>query len=132
MKKLQDAYAAIQKAASLFRNSSGAHGTAPIQLPEDISKQTNLIFNDLGLEYMIDGHYAKAIVLFNKVIENESLLCQQLHSVDYKYYVNRGDCYRALEAYDEVYICVCDYVCMCLCDYICICIHIHSFLTMFN
>lgn len=102
MQRLDEAYAAIQKATTLYKAASGAHGEAPIQLPEDISKQTNLIFNDLGLRFMSEGQYTKAIVLFNKVIENELKLCQPFTNIDYRFYVNRGDCYRALEVYDEV------------------------------
>ena len=69
-------------------------------MPEDIHIQTNLIFNDLALNYITEGAYEKAIVLINKIILSDQTVNKGLKQPDYRYYVNRGDCYRGLFKYE--------------------------------
>jgi len=95
MGNLQEAYSFIQQAATIF--NTGCNST--LALPEDIRVQTNLIFNDLALKYIESGEYNKAIVLYNKVIADEINHGMGAKEPDYRYYVNRGDCYRALTQY---------------------------------
>lgn len=96
MGNLQEAYSFIQQAAAIF--NTGCNST--LALPEDIRIQSNLIFNDLALNYIQGGEYDRAIVLYNKIISDE--LASDLggsKEPDYRFYVNRGDCYRALNQY---------------------------------
>jgi tetratricopeptide (TPR) repeat protein len=96
MGNLQEAYSFIQQAAAIF--NAGCNST--LALPDDIRIQTNLIFNDLALQYIGSGEYNKAIVLYNKIIADEMAHSQGAKEPDYRFYVNRGDCYRALTQYE--------------------------------
>lgn len=92
MGNFQEAYNAIQRAATIFRSASDF----PMELPDDISRQTNLVFNDMALNYASQGIYDKAIALLSKVIQSEKQMARGLRDVDFRFYLNRGDCYRAL------------------------------------
>lgn len=61
----------------------------------DISLQIHLILNEIAIEHASAGNYQKAILLYNKIIKDASH-ASNLLDMDYKYHVNRGDCYRAL------------------------------------
>lgn len=94
----QSAYTAILKAKSIFENASA--GTAKafhVDLPSDIVRQINLILNEMAIKFASGGEYDKAILLYNKILKNEKAICRGgLLSIDFNYYVNRGDCFRAL------------------------------------
>ena len=92
MGNFQDAFTSIQRASFIFKKAS----EFDIEIPEEISKQTNLILNEMALKYAIAGEYNKAIALFNKVIASEKTLSRGITSIDYRFYMNRGDCYRAV------------------------------------
>jgi tetratricopeptide (TPR) repeat protein len=92
MDSLQDAFTSIQRASFIFKKAS----EFDIEIPEEISKQTNLILNEMALKFAIEGEYNKAIALFNKVIASEKTLSRGVTSIDYRFYMNRGDCYRAI------------------------------------
>lgn len=150
-----------------------------MEVPDEIIRQTNLIFNDLAISYAMEGEFDKAIVLFNKVIKSSIELCERFkahnqgrtmqsteesiqsaitnarkkstptaalkelfyqpkisthndetihnisdtqnalyktshnsaindedyykYMIDYRYYVNRGDCYRAIDNLSQAY-----------------------------
>eukprot|EP01035_Chromulina_nebulosa_P022905 gene22905-29671_t len=101
-----------------------------MRVPDEIVKQTNLIYNDVALKFASEGDYQRALVLFNKIIKSEIELTATILSdsnsalttptnqqieisnavmtdeikdfvapIDYNYYINRGDCYRALNIF---------------------------------
>lgn len=90
-KNLPAAYSAIQRATQLFTQSS----QFDMKVPEDITQETNLVFNDMAIMCAGRGEYEKAIALLNKVISSEKKLARGLSDINYRFYVNRGDCYRA-------------------------------------
>lgn len=97
MCNLQAAYDSMLKAQAIF--TKAFEGTEyPMELPSDIILQINLILNDMSIDYALKGDYDKAILLLNKVIKTELSVCNRggIQKVDHKYYINRGDCYRAL------------------------------------
>lgn len=94
MGNLQAAYGSVQKAAKLFQSSS--EFAENMALPSDITKQSNLIFNEMALQFASKGDYERSIVLLNKAIQSEREFNHDLMDVDFRYYMNRGDCYRAL------------------------------------
>lgn len=101
-----------------------------MQLPDEIVRQTNLIFNELALQYAEEGDYDRAIVLLDKVIASAKELALRFRAfhkltskltkdtdsapmtdelpplqspqfgaeaqIDHRYFLNRGDCYRAI------------------------------------
>lgn len=90
---LKDGYASIQYATEIYQASGQDYNTS---IPEQIVKQTNLIFNDMALKLAGEGDYEKAVALFNKIIHAENNLCKGFEDIDYKFHLNRGDCFRAL------------------------------------
>jgi tetratricopeptide (TPR) repeat protein len=105
MKDYQTAYEAVLKAKALFE-AKYEEGDYPVQVPADINLQINLILNEMAINYAEQGNYDKAILLLNKIIRNDTK--KQINNphmdnvkVNFKYLVNRGDCYRALQKLDE-------------------------------
>ena len=91
LKRLPAAFSAIQRATELFSKAS----QFDMKVPEDITRQTNLVFNDMAIQCAGKGEYEKSIALLNKVIASEKKLSRGLADVNFRFYVNRGDCYRA-------------------------------------
>jgi tetratricopeptide (TPR) repeat protein len=140
LKELQSAYESIMKAKSIFEEKYEIEQYA-MQLPPEILIQTNLILNEMAINYALEGNYQNAILLYNKILRSEETLnatlvslpppstlngersspgspsnkgnsnnqtsilyknrIPQSHYINYKYYMNRGDCYRALHSYNE-------------------------------
>ena len=90
-KDLSGSYSAIQRATELYQSSS----SFDMRLPEDILQQTNLIYNDMAIQCAAQGEYEKSIALLNKVIISERKLTRGLTDINFRFFVNRGDCYRA-------------------------------------
>ena len=88
---LPSAYSAISRATELFHGSTGYD----MKVPEDILQQTNLVYNDMAIQCAGRGEYEKSIALLNKVIDSERVLSRGLVDVNFRFFVNRGDCYRA-------------------------------------
>lgn len=88
---LPSAYSAISRATELFHGSTGYD----MKVPEDILQQTNLVFNDMAIQCAGRGEYEKSIALLNKVIASERVLARGLVDINFRFFVNRGDCYRA-------------------------------------
>ena len=91
MKELEKAYAAIQRASNIYQG----HSDFDMRIPEEIVKETNLVYNDIALQCAGKGEYEKALLLLNKVIVAEQALGKGVADIDYRFLVNRGDCYRA-------------------------------------
>jgi tetratricopeptide (TPR) repeat protein len=104
MGELQSAYDSMLRAKAIFEKAF-QDTQYPMELPSDIVLQINLILNDMSLECASKGDYSKAILLLNKIIKTElSLSRGGLVKVNYRYYINRGDCHRALNSLaDAVY-----------------------------
>jgi tetratricopeptide (TPR) repeat protein len=102
--ELQSAYDSMLRAKSIFEKAF-QDTEYPMELPSDIVLQINLILNDMSLECASKGDYSKAILLLNKIIKTEQSLSRGgLVKVNYRYYINRGDCHRALNSLaDAVY-----------------------------
>lgn len=107
MKDHQAAYESILKAKAIFDARFDAGNDHDRLLPPEISHQIHLILNEIALDKASRGQYQDAILLYNRIIR-ESLHASSTTSgvahalsVDYKYYMNRGDCYRAMQALHE-------------------------------
>jgi tetratricopeptide (TPR) repeat protein len=96
--ELQSSYDSMLKAKAIFEKAF--EGTDyPMELPPDISLQINLILNDMSIDFASKGNYQKAILLLNKIIKSEQAICKNgLVKPNHKFFVNRGDCHRALNA----------------------------------
>ena len=95
---LKDGYSSIQYATEIYQASGQDYNTS---IPEQILKQTNLIFNDMALKLAGEGEYEKAVALFNKIIHSENDLCKGFDDIDYRFHLNRGDCFRALHKLNQ-------------------------------
>jgi tetratricopeptide (TPR) repeat protein len=102
MDDLDAAFKAIQQATLICESSSDF----TMSMPDDILIQTNLVYNELALRFASKGEYDQAIALFTKVLTTEQNLSRGLVEVDYRFYLNRGDCYRAL---DKIQLALDDY-----------------------
>ena len=95
---LKDGYASIQNATEIYQISVQDYNNS---IPEEIVKQTNLIYNDMALKLAGEGNYEKALALFNKIIHSENNLCNGFDDIDYRFHLNRGDCFRALHKLNQ-------------------------------
>ena len=97
LEDLEKSYQAIQRATQLYQGQSEFE----MRVPEDIVKETNMIYNDIALQCASKGQYDKAILLLNKVISAEAQLARGVQDIDYRFFVNRGDCLRAKKQYSQ-------------------------------
>lgn len=95
---LDNAYKCLVDAEAQFQKSDPYKSFATLQkVPVEIVHQTNLVLNDMSLKLALEGSYEKAIALINKAIASERRINNNNDmAVDYRFYMNRGDCYRAL------------------------------------
>ena len=64
--------------------------------PAILTQQRSLTLNEMAMVQVKLGKYIKAVSLLNRVIEEEyKLHGKDMTKVDAKYFINRGDCYRA-------------------------------------
>lgn len=106
LNELQLAYESILKAKAQFE-SSFKDSKYPMELPSDIKQQINLILNEMAINYAMKGEYDKSILIFTNIIKNEKSSITSNHPNDllnanhHKYFINRGDCYRALNRLND-------------------------------
>jgi tetratricopeptide (TPR) repeat protein len=89
---MKGAYATVQKAMLIYQDTV----SLGFDIPEEIVRQTNLIFNEMAVKYATEGECEKSIALLSKIISSEKALSRGLTDIDPKYYLNRGDCYRMM------------------------------------
>ncbi|OQS02810.1 hypothetical protein THRCLA_04859 [Thraustotheca clavata] len=67
----------------------------------EITRQRNLVLNDMAIAYVKLGHYDAALTAMNKAIASEMATSSRFDGkvIDYRFYINRGDCYRALSKF---------------------------------
>ncbi len=64
--------------------------------PVILTQQRSLTLNEMAMAEVRSGNHERAIGLLNRVIEQEwQVNGKDMTKVDAKYFVNRGDCYRA-------------------------------------
>ena len=64
--------------------------------PFILTSQRSLTLNEMAMRHMNTGDYNKAVGLLNRVVEEEcNMNGKDMSKVDAKYFINRGDCYRA-------------------------------------
>jgi len=97
LEELEKAFQAIQKATELYQSCTDFE----MRIPEEIVKETNMIYNDIALKCAGEGQYDKAILLLNKVIATEQQLARHSQDIDYRFLLNRGDCHRAKKQYAQ-------------------------------
>lgn len=73
-----------------------------LKIPNELTEQSHLILNEMALKYATQGEYRKAISLLSKIILAEKNLSKEEdgRQLDYRYLLNRGDCYRAQEHHE--------------------------------
>jgi len=68
--------------------------------PQQVTRERNLVFNDLALDLFTQGRYEQAITYLNRAIESEEkcMFAQNRtdKEVNFRFFLNRGDCYRAM------------------------------------
>jgi len=88
---LKEAYSTIQQAIQIYKSLS----KGSFKVPMDMTEQINLIFNEMAIDFAMKGEFMKALALYNRIIaDTKKLNLEDDVPVDYRYYVNRGDCYR--------------------------------------
>ncbi|OQR94453.1 hypothetical protein ACHHYP_01289 [Achlya hypogyna] len=77
------------------------HEIDPVDEHPEISRQRNLVLNDMAIEYLRQGRYEDALTAMNQAIASEFATSSRFEGkvIDYRYYINRGDCYRALSKF---------------------------------
>ncbi|KAF0687238.1 Aste57867_21000 [Aphanomyces stellatus] len=82
----------------LDSHNSLTSSIAHIDEHPEITRQRNLILNDIAVAEIKRGNYDAALNAMNLAIESEVTTASRFDGrvIDYRFYVNRGDCYRAL------------------------------------
>ena len=97
------AFQDLQQCSKIFKEGKkfGVSNWQPIE----ITKQFNLVCNEMAMKLASNGNYDKAIALYNKAIETElAIHASDGEKIDYRFYVNRGDCYRAKQMGEEAIV----------------------------
>ncbi|EQC42543.1 hypothetical protein, variant [Saprolegnia diclina VS20] len=70
----------------------------PTEEHPEISRQRNLILNDMAIMHIQAGDFEAGLTAMNQAIASEIETSSRFEgkAIDYRYYINRGDCYRAL------------------------------------
>lgn len=103
---LDEAYASIQEAIKVFKLNSIPPGArqatakASLKVPLNMVEEMHLIFNDMAINSAMKGEYMKALALLNQIItDGKKLNIEDGVPIDYRFYINRGDCYRFFTLY---------------------------------
>ena len=94
---LDEAYKSLSEAIDICKAVDPYGMYSCVKLPEEVIRQKNLIINEMALKMAMEGDFQKAIMLMNKAIAAERDLHEDDMNISYRYFMNRGDCYRALE-----------------------------------
>jgi tetratricopeptide (TPR) repeat protein len=70
--------------------------TKLVKAPDEIFLQQNIILNEMAMKCAVEGEYQQAIILLNKAIASERKLRKDPNEINFRFFLNRGDCYRAL------------------------------------
>lgn len=103
---LDSAYKCLTEAIDIFKAVDPYGMYANVKIPHEIIHQKNLIINEMALKLAMEGDFQKAILLMNKAIAAERQIQEDDKDINYRYFMNRGDCYRAL---DEPLFAIADY-----------------------
>ena len=85
--------------ASATRELFDATAASERREPFQLVRQRALVQNDLALACIEGGKHDDAVTLLNQAIEAETRLHvsgQSANGVDYRFFINRGDCFQAL------------------------------------
>jgi tetratricopeptide (TPR) repeat protein len=93
---LNEAFRYLKDAEKLFHKGDPYNAFPNIKLPFEISRQKNLVINEMAMKEAIAGDCEKAIVLLNKAIASERQMNEEDMQIPFIYFMNRGDCYRSL------------------------------------
>lgn len=69
MDRTESAFTSVQRATNLYQQAG--EGQYELRIPEEIIKETNLIFNDKALECAAKGDYDRSVSLLNRAIQAE-------------------------------------------------------------
>ena len=94
---LNEAFRYLKDAEKQFHKGDPYNVHPNMKLPFEIARQQNLVINEMAMKEAMDGDCEKAIVLLNKAIATERRINDDPQSIPYIYFMNRGDCYRALQ-----------------------------------
>ena len=90
------AYQTLINAIQIYKSLDPSGIYTNIKIPEEIIQQQNIILNEMSLKKAVEGEYEQAIILLNKAISSERKLRKNSDEINYKFFLNRGDCYRAI------------------------------------
>eukprot|EP00937_MAST-01D_sp_MAST-1D-sp2_P000309 g309.t1 len=91
-------YNQAQMSAAGDAGGANADGDAEVLEHPEITRQRNLTWNDMAVRLYQLGDFDGALTRFNRVIasEREMALVYEGATLDARFFVNRGDCYRAM------------------------------------
>lgn len=93
---LETAYKILNDATQIYKNLDPYRQYSIIKVPDEIPLQQNIILNEMALQRALEGEYDRAIILLNKAIASERKIRKSSNDINYRFFLNRGDCYRAL------------------------------------
>jgi tetratricopeptide (TPR) repeat protein len=103
---LDTAYKSLTEAVDIFKAVDPYGMYTNVKIPHEINRQKNLIINEMALKFAVEGDFQKAILLMNKAIASERKMHDNDLNINYMFFLNRGDCYRAI---DEPLFAIADY-----------------------
>eukprot|EP00603_Paraphysomonas_imperforata_P008587 CAMPEP_0114424570 /NCGR_PEP_ID=MMETSP0103-20121206/6765_1 /TAXON_ID=37642 ORGANISM="Paraphysomonas imperforata, Strain PA2" /NCGR_SAMPLE_ID=MMETSP0103 /ASSEMBLY_ACC=CAM_ASM_000201 /LENGTH=611 /DNA_ID=CAMNT_0001593333 /DNA_START=614 /DNA_END=2449 /DNA_ORIENTATION=- len=93
---LNEAFRYLKDAEKQFHKGDPYNVHPNMKLPFEIARQQNIVINEMAMKEAMDGDCEKAIVLLNKAIAAERRINDDDKEIPFIYFMNRGDCYRAL------------------------------------
>lgn len=93
---LHEAFQYLKDAEKQFTKSDPYHNFPNHKIPFEITRQQNIVINEMAMQEAIKGDCEKAIVLLNKAISSERNINSNANDIPFVFFMNRGDCYRAL------------------------------------
>lgn len=95
----------LEKVADDYREArrqDGSSSEGEEYEPFQLVRQRNLVLNELALSACSQGHHDEALSIMNRVIFAEKRLVArgECDAVNFRFYINRGDCYHHLGKID--------------------------------
>jgi tetratricopeptide (TPR) repeat protein len=94
--ELELAYKTLTTAIEIYHKMDPYQQYSNLKVPDEIFLQQNIILNEMAMKKAVEGEYQQAIILLNKAIASERKLKKSSQDINFRFFLNRGDCYRAL------------------------------------
>lgn len=93
---LNEAFRYLKDAEKQYLKADPYNAFPNLKVPFEISRQQNLVINEMAMAAAIEGDCEQAIILLDKAIASERKINSDSLQIPFIYFMNRGDCYRSM------------------------------------